>query len=42
MTAREMQIEFERRIQLMNDSFKIEDKLNSDTIFAFLNEYTER
>lgn len=42
MTAREMQIEFERRIALMDATFKIEDKLTSDTIFSFLNAYTKR
>ena len=42
MSAREMQIEFERRITLMNDTLKIEDKVTSDTIFSFLNAYTKR
>lgn len=42
MKAREMQIEFERRITLMNPAFELEDKLTSDTIFSFLNAYTER
>ena len=42
MQAREMQIEFERRITLMDDRLKIEDKLSSDTIFSFLNAYTKR
>ena len=42
MTAREMQIEFERRITLMNPDFEIKEKLTSDTIFSFLNAYTER
>ena len=42
MSAREMQMEFERRIQLMNPEFKLNDKLTSDTIFSFLNAYTQR
>lgn len=41
-TAREMQMEFERRITLMNPDFEIKEKLTSDTIFSFLNAYTER
>lgn len=42
MTARMMQMEFERRITLMNPAFELKEKLTSDTIFAFLNAYTER
>ena len=42
MTAREMQMEFERRIQLMNPAFELKEKVTSDTIFSFLNAYTER
>lgn len=42
MKAREMQIEFERRITLMNPDFELKEKLTSDTIFSFLNAYTER
>lgn len=42
MTAREMQVEFERRIVLMNSDFELKEKLTSDTIFSFLNAYTER
>lgn len=42
MNAREMQIEFERRITLMNPDFELKEKLTSDTIFSFLNAYTER
>lgn len=42
MSAREMQMEFERRIQLMNPEFELNDKLTSDTIFSFLNAYTQR
>ena len=41
-TAREFQIEFERRIQLIDDEFIRSNKLNSDTIFTFLNAATER
>ena len=37
-----MQIEFERRITLMNPDFELKEKLTSDTIFSFLNAYTER
>ena len=42
MTAREMQVEFERRITLMNPAFELKEKLTSDTIFSFLNAFTER
>lgn len=42
MDARMMQMEFERRITLMNPNFEIKEKLTSDTIFSFLNAYTER
>lgn len=42
MKAREMQVEFERRIQLMNSDFELTEKLTSDTIFSFLNAYCER
>ena len=42
MKAREMQVEFERRIQLMNSNFELTEKLTSDTIFSFLNAYCER
>ena len=42
MSAREMQVEFERRITLMNQDFELKEKLTSDTIFSFLNAYTER
>ncbi len=37
-----MQVEFERRIQLMNSNFELTEKLTSDTIFSFLNAYCER
>lgn len=37
-----MQVEFERRITLMNPDFELKEKLTSDTIFSFLNAYTER
>lgn len=42
MNAREMQVSFERRIMLMNPEFELKEKLTSDTIFDFLNSYTER
>ena len=42
MDARTMQVEFERRIILMNPEFEVKEKLTSDTIFSFLNAYTER
>lgn len=37
-----MQREFERRITLMNPAFELKEKLTSDTIFSFLNAFTER
>lgn len=42
MNSRAMQIEFERRITLINPNFELAEKLTSDTIFSFLNAYTER
>ena len=42
MNSRAMQIEFERRITLMNPNFELAEKLTSDTIFSFLNAQTER
>lgn len=42
MTAREMQVEFERVVILMNPDFELKEKLTSDTIFAFLNSAQER
>lgn len=42
MDAREMQVEFERIITLMNPAFELKEKLTSDTIFAFLNSAQER
>ena len=37
MTDRGFQIEFERRLQLMNPNLVIKDKLSSDTIISFIN-----
>lgn len=42
MDSRQMQMEFERRITLMNPDFEVKEKLTSDTIFSFLNTFTER
>lgn len=42
MKARDMQIEFERRVTLINNDLKLNEKLTSDTIFSFLNAYTKR
>lgn len=42
MTAREMQTYFERKVQLISPDLILKEKLTSDTIFAFLNAYTER
>lgn len=42
MSAREMQVETERRLILIDPNFEIKEKLTSDTIFSFLNAYTER
>lgn len=36
MTDRGFQIEFERRLQLMNPNLVIKDKLSSDTIISSL------
>lgn len=37
--TRQLGIEFERRIQEIYPQFKTEDKLDTDTIYSFLNEY---
>lgn len=42
MDAREMQIAFERKVQLISPELDTREKLTSDTIFYFLNAYTER
>lgn len=42
MTAREFQAEFERRVSIIDPQLKIEEKLTSDTIFSFLNAFTQR
>lgn len=42
MTAREMQIEFERRIMLIDPNLRDAEKITSDSIFAFLNAAQER
>ena len=36
MTDRGFQIEFERRLQLMDPNLVIKDKLSSDTIISFM------
>lgn len=42
MNAKQMQIEFERRLQLISPDLTIDNKPTSDTIFSFLNAATER
>lgn len=42
MTERQMQIEVERRLQLMDASLIIENKLSSDTIISFINEAIDK
>lgn len=42
MDAREMQIAFERKVQLVSPDLALKEKLTSDTIFYFLNAYAER
>jgi len=42
MTDRSMQIEFERRLQLMDPELMRTSKLTSDTIFSFLNEAIDK
>lgn len=42
MVSREMQIEFERRIQTISPDLIIESKPNSDLIFSYLNEAQDR
>ena len=37
-----MQVEFERRVMLMDPNLKQKKKLTSDTIFSFLNAFTKR
>ena len=38
MSPREMQIEVERRLQLISPTLAIDNKLPSDTILSFINE----
>lgn len=42
MTDRQFQIEFERRLQLMDPELVRTNKLNSDTIFSFINEAIDK
>lgn len=42
MTDRGFQIEFERRLQLMDPDLVIKDKLSSDTIISFINEAIDK
>lgn len=42
MTDRQFQIEFERRLQLMDPELVSTNKLNSDTIFSFINEAIDK
>lgn len=42
MTDRQLQIEFERRLQLMDPTLVSSNKLNSDTIFSFINEAIDK
>lgn len=42
MNAKNMQIEFERRIQLVDPTLTIDEKPNSDLIFSILNEAQDR
>lgn len=42
MTAREMQIAFERRLQLIDPDLAVNGKVDSATIFQLLNAYTMR
>lgn len=42
MNARLMQVEFERLIQLINPEYVVNNKIDSDTIFYFLNAAQER
>lgn len=42
MSPREMQIEFERRLQLMDPTLVIKEKLSSDTIISFINEAIDK
>lgn len=42
MTDRQFQIEFERRLQLMDPELVHSNKLSSDTIFSFINEAIDK
>lgn len=42
MTQREFQIEFERRLQLMDPNLVIKEKLTSNTIISFINEAIDK
>ena len=42
MSPREMQIEVERRLQLISPTLAIDNKLPSDTILSFINEAVDK
>lgn len=42
MTPREFQIEFERRLQMIDSTLKKENKLSSDQLFSILNEAKDK
>ena len=39
--TRKLGIEFERRLQTINENMKISDKIDTDDIYSYLNQYQE-
>ena len=39
--TRKLGIEFERRLQTINENMKISDKIDTDDIYSYLNQYQD-
>ena len=40
--TRKLGIEFERRLQTINENMKISDKIDTDDIYSYLNQYQDQ